>query len=79
VDNPNTGLGDTEPLPAGQVCPAGGPIGIRAYAPNALGRSGPPQKLATFSATKGLTCLNDDNACKDYEIQFQCAGVVSDR
>jgi hypothetical protein len=78
VDNPSA-TGDYEPLPGGQICPAGGPIGIRAYVPNMLQRAGPPQQLATFSATEGLRCLNSDNACKDYEIQFQCGDVPSDR
>jgi hypothetical protein len=80
VDNPTTGTGDDEPLPAGQLCPAGGPIGIRTFVPNMLGRSGPPQKLRTFSASEGLRCVHADGAtCKDYELQFQCGEVMSDR
>lgn len=79
VDNPNSGTGDDEPLPAGQICPAGGPIGIRTFVTGVVGRQGPPQKLATFSATEGLRCLNTDNNCKDYEVQMQCGDVVSDR
>jgi hypothetical protein len=43
-----------------------------------VGRLGPPQKLNMFSATEGLRCLNSENACKDYELQFQCE-TVSDR
>lgn len=78
VDNPS-GTGDNEPLPAGQLCPAGGPIGVMAQVPQVIGRSGPPQKLRTFNATEGLRCVNSDNTCKDYEVQFQCDGVVSDR
>lgn len=81
VDNPTSGTGDDEPLPAGQLCPAGGPTGIKTFVSGVVGRQGPPQKLATFSATEGLRCLNSDNnnSCKDYEVQFQCDGVMSDR
>jgi hypothetical protein len=79
VDNPTSGTGDDEPLPAGQICPAGGPIGINTFVSGVVGRQGPPQKLATFSATEGLRCLNADNSCKDYEVQMQCGDVMSDR
>ena len=80
IDDPISGTGDDEPLPPGQLCPAGGPIAIKALVPNLLGRSGPPQKLRTFSATEGLRCVHADGAtCKDYEVQFQCGDVISDR
>jgi hypothetical protein len=78
VDDPTSGTGDDEPQAFGQACPAGNLVGIKNYVPGVVGRLGPPQKLNMFSATEGLRCLNSENACKDYELQFQCE-TVSDR
>lgn len=77
-DTPNTGDGDDESLPSGQMCGAGGPIGIMASAVGENTRRGPPRKLSVFNAKKGLTCLNSDGACKDYLVRMVC-NVVTDR
>lgn len=72
-DTPTSGDGDDETIPSGQVCGAGGPIGIEARAEGRPGfRRGPPRKLGTFSATKGLKCLNADGTCKDFHVRMVC-------
>jgi len=77
-DTPASGDGDDETKPNVQVCGAGGPIGIEALGDSQVFRRGPPRKLATFSGTKGLKCLNSDGACKDYQVRMVCL-VPGDR
>lgn len=37
-----------------------------------------PQKLNQFSLQKGLTCLNSDNNCRDYQVRMVC-DILGDR
>jgi hypothetical protein len=77
-DNPASGDGDDETRPNVQICGAGGPVGIESLGDSQVFRRGPPRKLSTFSATKGLKCLNSDGTCKDYQVRLVCL-VTGDR
>lgn len=75
--------GDDERLPARSsrsFCIAGDPTAIEAGISddNSFFVLGPPQKLNRFSTTRGLTCLNSDNKCKDYEVRMSCS-LIGDR
>jgi hypothetical protein len=72
IDTPTSGDGDDEPRPNGQICGAGGPIGVESLGDSQVFRRGPPRKLATFSAAKGLKCLNSDGTCKDHQVRMIC-------
>jgi hypothetical protein len=77
-DTPTSGDGDDESLPNEQVCSTGAAVGIEAGAEGQAFRIGPPRKLATFSVTRGLACLNSDGTCKDFQVRMVCP-VPGDR
>ena len=75
-DTPN-GTGDYEnrsKIPSGELCP--NPTAIRAAAVGIPTQFyGPPDKIAYFSASRGLACLNNDQPdgkCNNYQIKFIC-------
>ncbi len=72
----NNGTGDYETHVSGCATP---PLAIKA---RIVGKTSvyysPQQKLNQFSVQNGLTCLNSDNNCRDYQVRMVC-DILGDR